>query len=83
MLFSLREWDVLSRGFTLPAARLAPLRRWKLARRLVDPFIYGRLTFIFELASNFIAAHEDVDILQIIKEGPVAYQLAFEKVGNA
>ncbi|KAG5183566.1 Sodium/hydrogen exchanger family-domain-containing protein [Tribonema minus] len=76
---SLREWSVLARSFAMPAARLAPLRRLPLAKRLVDPFIYGRLAFIFELASNFIAAHEDVDILQIIKEGPVAYQLAFEK----
>lgn len=41
--------------------------------------MYRRLTFIFELASNFIAAHEDVDILELLHEGPVAYQLALEK----
>ncbi|CAN0270467.1 unnamed protein product, partial [Discosporangium mesarthrocarpum] len=41
--------------------------------------MYRRLTFIFELASNFISAHEDVDILELIMEGPVAYQLAYEK----
>lgn len=41
--------------------------------------MYQRLTFIFELASNFISAHEDVDILELLNEGPVAYQLALEK----
>lgn len=41
--------------------------------------MYRRLTFIFELASNFISAHEDVDILELLHEGPVAYQLALEK----
>lgn len=41
--------------------------------------MYRRLTFIFELASNFISAHEDVDILELLNEGPVAYQLALEK----
>ena len=41
--------------------------------------MYRRLTFIFELASNFISAHEDVDILELLNEGPVAYQLAYEK----
>ncbi|CBJ34146.1 cyclic nucleotide-binding protein [Ectocarpus siliculosus] len=41
--------------------------------------MYRRLMFIFELASNFISAHEDVDILELLHEGPVAYQLALEK----
>lgn len=46
---------------------------------LVESYMYRRLTFIFELASNFISAHEDVDILELLNEGPVAYQLAYEK----
>ncbi len=46
---------------------------------LVESFFFRRLTVIFELASNFISAHEDVDILELLHEGPVAYQLALEK----
>jgi hypothetical protein len=71
---------VLAESFTLPAAPLAVLRRVPIIGALAEPYIYRRLAFIFELASNFISAHEDVDILQLIQEGPVAYQLAFEKV---
>jgi hypothetical protein len=77
---SLVEWRVLAESFTLPAAPLAVLRRVPIIGALAEPYIYRRLAFIFELASNFISAHEDVDILQLIQEGPVAYQLAFEKV---
>jgi hypothetical protein len=78
--YSLVEWRVLAESFTLPAAPLAVLRRVPIIGALAEPYIYRRLAFIFELASNFISAHEDVDILQLIQEGPVAYQLAFEKV---
>lgn len=75
----LQEWEQLAASFTLPAKPLAVLRRIPLLGTLVESFIYRRLAFIFELASNFISAHENVDILELIKEGPVAYQLAFEK----
>ena len=45
----------------------------------MESYFFRRLTVIFELASNFISAHEDVDILELLHEGPVAYQLALEK----
>ncbi|CAM9581375.1 unnamed protein product [Chrysoparadoxa australica] len=76
----LREWERLSESFQLPAERLASLSKVPfLGALIVEPYVYWRLAFLFELASTFISAHEDVDILELIKEGPVAYQLAYEK----
>eukprot|EP00903_Cladosiphon_okamuranus_P022319 g20525.t1 len=72
------QWSHLSKDFQLPQ-RLAFLRKIPIVGNLVESYMYRRLTVIFELASNFISAHEDVDILELLHEGPVAYQLALEK----
>lgn len=37
--------------------------------QIVGGWIFKKLAFVFELASNFIAAHEDIDILELLPEG--------------
>lgn len=46
--------------------------------QLVGGWIFKKLAFVFELASNFMAAHEDIAILELLPEGERRSTTAFE-----
>lgn len=54
----------ISRRVTQQKNRFVPI-----IGRIVGGWIFKKLAFVFELASNFIAAHEDIDILELLPAG--------------
>ncbi|CAM9848856.1 unnamed protein product, partial [Laminaria digitata] len=79
----LEEWTRLRESFTIPAYQLnmaSALRYVPFVGQVVGGWIFKKLAFVFELASNFIAAHEDIAILELLPEGDAADQLARENL---
>eukprot|EP00752_Nemacystus_decipiens_P004872 g4435.t1 len=79
----LEEWSRLRESFTIPDYQLnlaSALRYLPIIGQIVGGWIFKKLAFVFELASNFIAAHEDIDILELLPEGDAANQLARENL---
>ncbi|CAM9426926.1 unnamed protein product, partial [Phaeothamnion confervicola] len=79
----LAEWARLRRRLALPPWQLAlasRLRSHPLFGDVAGAWIFGRLAAVFELASNFIAAHEDVDIGALLPAGEAADSLARENL---
>ncbi|CAM9412929.1 unnamed protein product [Chrysoparadoxa australica] len=79
----LQEWSRLRESFSIPEHQLtlaSTLRRLPVIGPLVGKWIFKKLAFVFELASNFIAAHEEIDILELLPEGPAADHLAHENL---
>lgn len=52
--------------FCFPFVRYLPF-----VGQVVGGWIFKKLAFVFELASNFIAAHEDIAILELLPEGAI------------
>ncbi|CAM9631642.1 unnamed protein product, partial [Ectocarpus sp. 12 AP-2014] len=80
---ALEEWARLRESFTIPEYQLnmaSALRHLPIIGQIVGGWIFKKLAFVFELASNFIAAHEDIDILELLPEGDAANQLARENL---
>ncbi|CAN0077796.1 unnamed protein product, partial [Ectocarpus fasciculatus] len=80
---ALEEWSRLRESFTIPEYQLnmaSALRYLPIIGQIVGGWIFKKLAFVFELASNFIAAHEDIDILELLPEGDAANQLARENL---
>jgi NhaP-type Na+/H+ or K+/H+ antiporter len=79
----LQEWSRLRGAFTIPDYQLNianTLRSAPFLGQIVGGWIFKRLAFIFELACNFILAHESIDILELLPEGRAADQLAHENM---
>ncbi|CAN0007156.1 unnamed protein product [Pylaiella littoralis] len=79
----LEEWTRLRKAFIIPDYQLnfaSFFRLMPIIGRIVGGWIFKKLAFVFELASNFIAAHEDIDILELLPEGDAANQLARENL---
>jgi NhaP-type Na+/H+ or K+/H+ antiporter len=77
------EWSRLKSSFVIPDSQLNianKLRDLPFLGSVVSGLIFKRLAFIFELASNFIAAHEDINIQELLPESPSADQLAHENI---
>lgn len=81
---ALDEWERLLR-FDL--ARLVTLERIRdvstaimvpFLRHWLDGYVFRQLAFVFEVAYNFVNAHEDVDVAEIVDDELVSMQLVEE-----